>query len=374
MTKKDYYKLLGVSKNSTREEIKKAYKKLALKYHPDRASEKDKNEYGEKFKEISEAYAVLSDDTKRKQYDSFGHSAFDQRYSQEDIFRGADFSSIFEELFGGGIFYLFGGGFGNRNRVRRGRDLQYELTIDFNDAVFGCEKELKLKKDVVCEKCSGTGAKDRRLIECSKCNGKGYTIINRRTPFGILRQQNICSECEGSGQIPKNKCETCRGEGIIEEIKKIKINIPQGINNGQTLRIEGEGEVIKNGEAGDLFVVVNTKPHKFFKREGDNIHVTLPISFSQAALGDEIKVPTLYEDMKIKISPGIESGAILRLKNKGIENINGYGKGDQFINIKIITPKKLNKVQKELFKELSEIDKKTKHGRGVFEKISDFFN
>jgi molecular chaperone DnaJ len=373
MAKKDYYKLLGVNKNSTKTEIKKAYKKLALKHHPDKASEENKKASEEKFKEISEAYAVLSDDSKRKQYDNFGHSDFNQNYSQEDIFKGADFSNIFEELFGGGIF---GGGeniFGRRNRVQKGRDLQYELTINFEEAVFGCEKELKIRKDITCEKCFGTGAKDGKLIRCDKCGGSGQKNIDRRTPFGIMRQTILCNKCQGTGEIPKNKCESCNGKGLIEKTKKVKINIPKGIDNEQVLRIKNEGEEIKNGKAGDLLVVISIRPHKFFKRELDNIFIDLQITFSQAALGDEIEIPTLDGDTKIKIAPGIQSETILRLKNKGVENVNGYGKGDQFVNIKIITPKKLNKKEKELFEELSKMDKKSKLKKGVFEKISDFF-
>ena len=375
MTKKDYYKLLGVDENDTKEEIKKAYKKLALKYHPDRAPEDKKEEYEEKFKEISEAYAVLNDDTKRKQYDSFGHSAFEQRYSQEDIFRGADFSSIFEELFNGGIFDSFRGNSGRRNRARRGRDLQYDLVIDFEEAVFGTEKELKLRKNIICPKCDGTGAENKESIICNKCNGKGYTSVNRETPFGILRQQNICSKCGGEGQIPKKVCKHCGGAGIIKDDKKLKIKIPAGIDNEQILRISNEGEVIKNGEAGDLLVVIIVKPHKIFERQEDNIYITLPINFSQAALGDKIEIPTLYGDTTIKIPSGIESGTILRLKNKGVENVNGYGKGDQFVKIKINTPNKLTKQQKDLFEKLSQTEKRNlKPEKGFFEKIGDFFS
>jgi len=355
MTNKDYYEILGVNKSSSKEEIKKAYKKLALKYHPDRASKEKQKEYEEKFKEISEAYAVLSDEGKRKNYDSFGHSGFDQRYSQEDIFRGADFSNIFEELFGNDFFggeNIFGDLFG-RNRIKRGRDLQYNLTISFEEAAFGCEKELNIRKNVICEKCNGTGAENGELISCEKCNGLGQLRINRRTPFGVFTQATICPKCNGTGKIPKQKCKHCNGKGIVNENKKVKVKIPAGIDEGQVLKVPGKGECIKDGKPGSLLIVMSIKPHKFFKRKGDDIYFTLSISFSQAALGDKIKIPTLLGETKIKILPGIESGKILRLKNKGIENVNGYGKGDEFIKIEIKTPKKLTRKQKNLFKELA---------------------
>ena len=359
MANKDYYKILGVDKSSSKEEIKKAYKKLALKYHPDRVAEEKKKESEEKFKEISEAYAVLSNEEKRKNYDAFGHSGFNQRYSQEDIFRGADFSNIFEEIFGGGFFgesSIFSDLFG-RNRIRRGRDLQYNLTISFEEAAFGCEKELNIKKNLTCEKCGGTGAEKGELISCEKCGGTGQIRINRKTPFGIFTQATFCPKCNGTGKIIKKKCKFCDGKGIVNKKIKIKIKIPAGIDDGQALRVQGKGEEVKEGKSGDLLVVMNIKPHKFFKRQRNDIYFTLPISFSQAALGDEIKIPTLYGDTKIKIPSGIESGKILRLKNKGIENIQGFGKGDEFVNIKIETPKKLTRKQKKLFKELASEEK-----------------
>ncbi len=379
MKKKDYYKLLGIDKNSTKEEIKKAYKKLALKYHPDRAPEENKKEYEEKFKEISEAYAVLSDDTKRKQYDSFGHSAFDQRYSQEDIFRGADFSSIFEELFsnnfGFGDFNIFDILFGERDRIRKGRDLQYDLVISFEEAVFGTKKELRLRKNIICPKCNGTGAENRELIKCAECGGNGRITINRRTPFGIFSQTILCNKCGGNCEVPKKNCRYCKGSGIVKEDKKLKIKIPPGINNDQILRIEGEGEVIKNGEAGDLLVIVDIKPHKIFERQGDDIYIILPINFSQAALGDKIKIPTLYGGTIIKIPSGIESNTVLRLKGKGVINMDGYSRGDQFVKIKIKTPDKLTKKQKELFEELSKTEKRNlKPEKGFFGRIRNFFN
>ena len=373
MTKKDYYELLGVNKNSTKEEIKKAYKKLALKHHPDQSSEENKNESEEKFKEISEAYAALSDETKRKQYDNFGHNAFDQRYNQEDIFRNSDFSSIFEEIFNGGFNNFNGFNSGSRRR-KMGRYMQYELIINFEDAVFGTEKELDLKKETSCSTCKGTGATDKELIHCHECEGKGHQNINIKTPFGILRQSATCSKCEGTGKLPKKNCKDCHGRGIVKKDLKLKIKIPAGIDNGQILRVEGEGEAIKNGRTGDLLVVIKIRPHKIFEREGDNIYMTCSISFSQAALGDTIKIPTVDGTSTIKIHQGIEPETILRLKGKGITNIEGYDKGDQFVKIKIKTPNKLTKHQQKLFEELSKTEKKeSKHEKGFFKKVGDFF-
>jgi len=345
MNKKDYYEILGVSKSDSKDAIKKVYKKLALKYHPDRAPEEKKKEYEEKFKEISEAYAILSDEDKRKRYDSLGHGAFDQRYSQEDIFRGSDISSILRDLFRGS----FSGGSRESNF---GEDLQYGLTIDFEEAVFGCEKEIEIKRNILCDSCDGTGAEDKRLEKCNKCNGEGRIVVNLKTPFGIFRQAIICSKCTGEGNIPKQICRECNGKGIINKRKKVKIGIIQGINNGQILRVSGEGNAIKYGENGDLFIVINVKLHKFFTREGDDIYLEFPISFSQAALGCKVSIPTLSGSTKIKIPAGTESGTILRLRGRGIKNVNGYGTGDQFINLKVKTPKRLNRNQKKLFREL----------------------
>ena len=359
MTKKDYYEILGVDKDATKEVLKKAYKKLALKYHPDRAQKDKKKEYEEKFKKISEAYATLNDDKKRKQYDSFGHDTSNQGFGDSGFsnFGGEDISSIFRDLFEGSGFNNFGGGsFGGRQRARAGDDLQYGLTIDFEEAVFGCEKEVEIRKHILCESCGGTGAKDKKLEKCHKCHGEGRITINQRTPFGIFRQVTTCDECNGEGKVPKQKCRYCNGQGIINDKIKIKIKIPQGIDNGQVIRIMGKGDAIKNGKNGNLFIVLNIRPHKIFKRDGDNIYMDFPISFSQATLGCKISIPTLKGTKKIRIASGTESGTIIRLKNEGIKNVNSYRTGDQFINLKIKTPKKLNRKQKKLFEELAKLE------------------
>ena len=353
-SKQDYYEILGVDKNDSKETIKKAYKKLAMKYHPDRVPEEKKEQYEKKFKEISEAYTVLGDDKKKEQYDTYGHETFSQGGHQGNPFQGQDFSDMFKDIFGNGFF---GGSRGSPfRRSRVGEDLQYELTISFEEAAFGCEKEIKIRKNVSCNKCNGTGAKNESLKECNECNGSGRITISRRTPFGIIRQETTCNECGGEGSIPKEECEKCHGLGIVEENKSTKIKIPQGIDNEQILRINGEGNAIKRGESGDLLLIIRVKPHKIFKRDIDDIYMELHITFSQAALGCKISVPTLSGDMKIKIFPGTESDSVLKLKNKGIKSMNNYTIGDQFINIKIKTPKKLGKKQKSLFEQLSKLE------------------
>jgi len=351
MSKKDYYEILGASKDNSVEEIKKIYKKLALKFHPDMAPEDKKEEYGEKFKEISEAYAVLSDPEKRSQYDSFGHNSFDQRYSQEDIFRGADFSSILEELFGRGF-----GGFSNQSRQRSGSDLQYPLTISFEESVSGVDKEIEFKKNVTCRKCSGTGAKNNEVKTCEKCNGRGRQNITRKTMFGVINQEVSCDNCMGRGKIPIIHCEECHGQGIVNERVKIKIEVPSGVDNGNVLIVEGKGEEIQDGENGDLHVVFRVTPHKIFHREGDDIQMIYGINFSQAVMGDKINIPTPYGDTKIKIPAGFVSGTIMRIKGKGMENVKGYGKGDLYVKINIKTPKRLSREQKKLMNEWKKLE------------------
>ncbi len=352
---KDYYEILGVSKTADKETIKKTYKQLALKYHPDRAPEDKKNEYEKKFKEISEAYAVLSDDEKRKKYDAYGHEAYSQGgYSQQNPFEGSDISSILKDLFGSSFFG--GRDYSDNYEEYEGDDLQYKLTLDFNDAIFGCVKEIEIKKDTICKSCDGTGAKNKEFTQCSNCNGKGRINVEQRTPFGTIRQTRTCSSCSGRGKMAKEECLNCSGTGIINKKTTIKINIPAGINDGQVLRVRNEGNESPSGRNGDLLLVIKVKPHEIFTRDGDDIRMNLDITFSQAALGCTLSVPTLHGETKIKITAGTQSGTILRLKNEGVKNISSYRTGDQFIKINVKTPKSLSKEQKQLFKKLSEIE------------------
>ncbi len=367
MSKKDYYEILGISKNAAKEEIKKAYKKLAMKYHPDVSKEKNA---AEKFKEISEAYAVLSDDEKRQQYDTFGSDAFSRTYSQEDIFRGFDFEDIFGDLFGGNDIFnmFFGGRGGHRTRRRTGANVRYDLEISFEEAAFGADKTIEVEKNEKCEACDGTGAKDGETTTCPDCHGSGVFRRTQRTPFGIFSQSTTCRSCGGEGEVVKEACPKCYGQGFIVKKKKITIKIPGGIDTGHTLRLSGEGEPARGGPNGDMFVMIHVKPHKLFQRDEDDIYFEFPISFSQAVLGDEIEIPTLKGKAKLKIPPGTQSETVFRLKGEGIKNIHDHGKGDQYVKVKLRTPTSLSKKEKELFEELSKSDKKDLKG-SFFDKI-----
>jgi len=353
---KDYYEVLGVGKDASKEEIKKAYKKLAMKYHPDVSKEKNA---AERFKKISEAYAVLSDDEKRKQYDTFGSDAFNQAYSQEDIFRGSNFEDIFGDMFGGGgnIFDMFFGG-GRRPRRRIGSNIRHDIELTLDEAAFGVEKKIEITKHERCKKCDGTGAKDKDMEKCPDCNGSGMMRKTQRTPFGIFSQTTACSSCDGEGEVMKNACPECHGKGVLSKKKKITVKIPAGVDNGSTLRLSGEGEAIRNGPSGDLFVVIFVKPHKIFKRDDEDLYLEVPITFSQAVLGDQIEIPTLKGKAKLKIPAGTQSETVFRLKGEGIVSLAGSGKGDQYVKAKLKTPTKLSKKEKELFNELYDIDKK----------------
>lgn len=352
MAKKDYYEILGVKRTDSSEAIKNNYKKLALKFHPDKASEDKKKEYEESFKEINEAYGTLGDEVKRKRYDLGGGPS---QFNQGQGFHGGNFSDILIDLLRNGSF---GGQFSEDEDSNTGQDLRYELTIEFKEAVFGCEKEVLIKKEISCKACGGSGAEDDEFNSCPKCNGHGQLKINRRTPFGVISQAIRCDNCIGEGKIIKNKCLHCKGNGTLSSKEKVKIKIPAGIDNGQILRVQGGGDAIKNGSEGDLFLSIRVRPHKIFKRDGFNIYMDLAISFSQAALGGEINIPTLsQEEVKIKIEKGTESGSILRLKGKGISILNSPShSGDQFVNITIKTPKKLSRAQIQLFEELAKLD------------------
>lgn len=374
MTKRDYYEVLGVAKTTSQEEIKKAYKKLAKRYHPDVNKEEGTSE---KFKEISEAYLVLSDKTKRDMYNQYGHDGFDQRFSQEDIFRNAKFDEMFRDIFSGrdnfsgSIFDIFFGDEGGRQRI--GQDVHSKIEIDFEGAALGVKKTVTVLKDVSCDKCNGSGAVNEEFVKCEECVGKGQVRKQYRTPLGIFVNVSTCQYCQGAGEMPRRICYDCKGDGLVDKSERITINIPAGIDHGQTLRVSRKGSEIKDGVPGDLFLTISVKPHSTFSREGNNIYVTMPISFSQAALGTEIDVPTLAGDVKIKVKPGTQSGTILRLKGKGIDGVNGYSIGDQMIKLQLVTPTKLNKEQKELFKEISKTNKEKLNipKKGILNKIFD---
>lgn len=361
--KRDYYEILGVSKNTTKENIRNAYRKLAFKYHPDRNKSSDAEE---KFKEISEAYAVLSDDEKRRQYNMFGHAGIGARYSPEDIFRGADFRDIFKDFgfgFGGAesIFDMF---FGRRRGRRqgpiRGADLRYDVEITLEDVVSDLNKEIYVPRREKCEVCRGLGsAPGTKPKKCTRCGGTGQLQRATSTGFGQFIQIQTCNLCNGKGTIIDSPCKSCQGTGVVSRNRKILVKIPRGIEEGSRLRLVGEGEAgVRGGPTGDLYVVVHIKPHKIFNREGNNVLYEASISFIQAALGSEIDVPTLSGGAKLKIPAGTQTHTVFRLKGKGLPKLKGFGRGDEYVRIIIRTPTKLTSRQRkkltELAKELGE--------------------
>lgn len=358
---KDYYEILGVPKGASDTEIKKAYRKLALKYHPDRAPQSKKKEYEEKFKEISQAYRVLSDKEKKAQYDQFGQTfegaPFGQGFSQQDfrsfydVFGGQD---IFEDLGFGRIFeQMFG--FGPRTRAGRatsyGQDISLDIEIDLEEAFKGVKKEIDLRKMVVCSECQGKGGQS--LKQCPVCQGSGYQQVRSSSLFGIFIQQKPCSECQGRGEVPEKVCPKCRGQGRVRESKKIKITIPAGIDEGQILKLTGQGEAAPyGGIAGDLFIDVHLRPHKDFQRQRDDLIYNLDINFTQAALGDKIEIPTLAGPVKLKIPPGTQPGQLVELKGKGMPRLYGRGQGNLIVKIQVVVPKKLSRQQRKIIEQL----------------------
>ncbi|HZW68041.1 MAG TPA: molecular chaperone DnaJ [Pseudogracilibacillus sp.] len=347
MSKRDYYEVLGVSEDASKQDIRKAYRKLAREYHPDVNKADDAEE---KFKEVKEAYEVLKDDQKRAQYDQFGHAAGAQAGFGGGAQDFSGFGDIFDMFFGGG-------GRQDPNAPRQGADLQYTMTLTFEEAVFGKEAEITIPKDEPCKTCSGSGAKPgTKPTTCQRCHGSGQIQTEQNTPFGRVVNQSTCNQCRGSGQIITDKCTTCGGGGTVKEHVKVKVSIPAGIDDGQQIRLSGKGEKgINGGPPGDLFVVIRVQQHEFFEREGDNIFLELPITFAQAALGDEVKVPTVHGKVSIKIPAGTQTGKTFRLRNKGVPNVRGYGQGDQHVKVRVVTPTNLTSEQKELLRKLNEI-------------------
>lgn len=355
MSKRDYYEVLGISKGASDDEIKKAFRKSARKYHPD-VNRDDPKEAEEKFKEANEAYEVLSDSQKRAQYDQFGHAAFEGGGGGgQGGFGGGSggFGDIFDMFFGGQ------GGFGGgsrRNGPERGADLRYDLEIAFEEAAFGKEVELNIPRTEECEVCNGNGAAPGTHPEtCPQCKGTGQVQFTQNTPFGRMVNQRTCERCEGEGRIVHSPCKSCNGKGKKHAKRKISVKIPAGVDNGSRIRVSGGGEAgTRGGGSGDLYVYVFVKAHKLFVREGTEVICEVPVTFVQAALGDEIEVPTLDGKVKMKIPEGIQSGTILRLKSKGIPYLRGQGRGDQHVKVKVLTPQKLNDKQKEMLKAFGE--------------------
>ncbi|MFA7057925.1 MAG: molecular chaperone DnaJ [Candidatus Cloacimonadales bacterium] len=386
MAKRDYYEVLGVEKDASDSEIKKAYRKLAMKYHPDKAG--DDKEAEEKFKEASEAYEVLSDDDKKARYDQHGHAGLEGAFGQggfnwsdfshagdfSDLFGEGGFSSIFESFFGG-----FGGGGQTRGgrgaRPNRGEDLQIEISITLKEVNDGAEKKIKVKVKDSCDKCKGSGSEDGNTETCAQCNGQGQVRQVRESLFGKIQTVGECPACNGKGKVIKNKCTKCNGAGRIDAFKEIKVKIPAGIDDGQYFRLRGQGNVgFNNGEPGDIIVLVHIKEHDLFERDGANLVIDFPVSFSQAALGDEVKVPTINGKIKLKVPEGTQSGKVLRLRGQGLPHVNSTYKGDLYVKLMVITPTKLSSREKELLQELKtfDSDKKMKPGKGFFDKLKEF--
>jgi molecular chaperone DnaJ len=374
MAKRDYYEILGITREVEIEEIKKVYRKLALKHHPDKNPGDKTSE--EKFKEIGEAYEVLSDPQKRAAYDQYGHAAFDRRSG--GFARGGGFHDpfdIFREVFGAGNIFddLFGGRV-DPNQPQRGDDLRYDLEITFDEAAQGCEREISVTKPERCAACNGSGAESSsRTKICPTCGGRGQIISSR----GIFSIAQTCPHCQGAGRVIEKTCKVCHGSGRHEQTSKIKLRIPAGVDTGSRLRSAGNGEAgVRGGPSGDLYVVLHVKPHEIFHRDGDDLLCEVPVDFIQATLGAEIGVPTLNGKAEIRIPPGTQPGTMFRLKGKGIKNVQGYGYGDLHVRINVEVPTHLTSAQKAKLQEFAELcsGKESPMSQSFFEKAKKLFH
>lgn len=370
MSKRDYYEVLGVDKNAGADEIKKAFRKAARQYHPDVNKAQDAEE---KFKEVKEAYDVLSDDQKRATYDRFGHVDPNQGMGGGG-FSGQDFGGF------GDIFDMFFGGGGQRrnpNAPQRGNDLQYSMTIEFKEAVFGKEMDITIPRTENCDTCHGSGAKPGTKPEtCSACKGTGQQEVIQNTAFGRIVNRRVCSVCNGQGTTVKERCPDCHGAGKVKRQRKIHVKIPAGVDDGAQLRVSGEGESgTRGGPPGDLYIVIRVKSHEFFEREGDDIYCEVPLTFTQAALGDEIEIPTLTEKVKLRIPAGTQTGTYFRLKGKGVPRLRGYGQGDQHVKVVVVTPTNLDEEQKEMLRQFAGKSGEHTHDkqRSLFERMKKAF-
>ncbi|MCL1828896.1 MAG: molecular chaperone DnaJ [Oscillospiraceae bacterium] len=347
--------MLGVDRKASQDEIKRAFRKLARKYHPDLKAGNEKTAAEEKFKEINEAYEILSDSDKRSKYDQFGHAAFDSSgFGSGGGFTGdfSGFGDIFGDIFGG-FGDIFGGGARSKAGPRRGESLKASITVTFTEAAFGCTKEVSLYRVEECEACGGSGAMKGTSAEtCDNCNGRGSVNSQQRTPLGIFSTTSACPKCGGTGKIIKQPCQTCKGSGNLRKQRKISVNIPAGIDNGQTISLRGQGNIGKGGGGnGDLLIVVTIKPHPLFKRDGASVLYSMTINFVQATLGAELEVPTLDGNIKYTLPEGTQTDSVFRIKGKGIPYLRGAGRGDQFITVSVEIPKNLTDRQKELLAE-----------------------
>ena len=369
--KRDYYEVLGLSKGASEDEIKKAYRRKAKETHPD-LHPGDK-EAEARFKEVNEAYEVLSDSDKKARYDQFGHAGVDPNFGGGGGFDGGfdfgDLGDIFGSFFGGG----FGGGRrSNPNAPQRGESIRISLTIDFEEAAFGCEKAVTIERSEACPTCQGSGCASGTTPEtCSKCRGTGTVQVRRQTPMGVFATSSACPDCGGKGRIIRQPCKDCRGSGFVRKRKTIQASVPAGIDNGQTISIRGQGSAGKNGgPAGDLLITIAVRPHELFRREGTSVLCETPITFAQAVLGAELEIPTIDGKVKYDLPEGTQSGSTFRLKGKGIPSLNGRGRGDQYVTVYIETPRNLNHEQKEALKKFAETmgDDNYQERKGLFGK------
>ena len=388
--KRDYYEVLGIGKNATDAEIKSAYRKLAKKYHPD-LNPGDK-EAEEKFKEVNEANDVLSDPQKRQRYDQFGFAGVDPNYAAANGggaggfgggFGGVDLGDIFGDIFGGGFgggFSGFGGGSSTRtaNAPRKGHDIQASVILTFEEAAHGCSKKITINRQDTCPDCGGTGAAKGTSPEtCPDCGGRGYVVTQQRTPFGVMQTQQPCSRCGGRGTIIRNPCKTCRGTGKTAARKSLEINIPAGIDDDQNIALRGQGDAGSNGgPAGDVIVHVTVKADPMFERDGYDVTIHVPITFSQAVLGDDVEVPTVDGRIVQHIPEGTQSGTKFRLRGQGIQYLNGRGRGDQYVIVDVEIPKKVTRAQREALKAFEDSMKEDNYEKrkGFFKNLRDRFS
>ena len=375
--KRDYYEVLGVNKGASDDELKKAYRKEAKKYHPD-LHPGDK-EAEAKFKEVNEAYEVLSDKDKKARYDQFGHAGVDPNFGAGGGGGGFggfdDFGDIFSNIFGGG--FGFGGGGQRRNGPVRGADIRSTITLTFEEAAFGCKKTVSVTRDEECPTCNGSGAKPGTSpVTCKKCNGQGRIRTQTRTPFGMMANESVCPDCHGTGKVVVDACRDCRGTGRIRKAKDIEVTIPAGINDGQAMQVSGQGEAGKRGgPRGDLLVTIRIKRHEIFTRDDYDVHIEIPITFVQAALGATIKVPTIDGLVEYDIPEGTQTGSVFRLKNRGIQYLRSKSRGDQYVTVEIEVPKNLSNTQKDILRQFESASegRNYKKQKTFLDKMKDIF-
>ncbi len=370
--KRDYYEVLGVQKGASDDEIKKAFRRKSKEYHPD-LHPGDK-EAEEKFKEVNEAYQVLSDADKRDKYDRFGHAGVDPNFGAGGGFNGGgfggfDFGDIFGDIFGGG----FGGG-RTRNGPKRGADIRQVIDITFEEAAFGCSKKINVTAQEKCETCGGTGAKKGTPVEmCQNCHGTGRVQTRQRTILGYMTTETVCPQCHGDGKIIKEPCRDCRGTGVVRKNKTIEVQIPPGIDNGQTIQLSGKGEAgAKGGPSGDLLITVRVRPHEIFKRDEYDVYIDMPITFAQAALGAKIQVPTLDGAVEFTIPEGTQTGSKFRMKGKGIPYLRSKSRGDEYVTVTVEVPRNLSTRQKEILRGFDE-DRNYKQKKSFYDKMKNIF-